>query len=401
MSSNPPTPTPVASSRRVWLAQCICLAGAWAGLRTKLSAEAPKPLPWNQPRPLGRSGLHLTRLGFGCEETRDPKLIQRAVEAGINHFNSFPNRGDISNFRVVGEALRPMRSRVVLATGSNQRTQAGLLEDLDRQLRALGTDHVDLFYLLAVSKAETLTDVLIEALNRARQAGKIRAGALSTHGFAAILPRLLQSTDTIQALMVTCNFAAWDSGGWAEALPDIRRLRQAGVGIVAMKALMGGMGETPAGRPALAEALNTPAGRTRVLSAALRWVLQNEYVDTVPLLIKSPEELEASAKAAALALSEGDTKLLSATVREASPRLCRLCPTCNAECQAGLAVPEVMRALMYAEGYGDLPRARKTFAELRGETGTYSCESCPRCTALCPYGVSVRDCMRSAYTHLA
>jgi aryl-alcohol dehydrogenase-like predicted oxidoreductase len=90
---------------------------------------------------LGLSGLRVTRLGFGCEEAKDPKLIRAAADLGINHFNSFPNRGDISNFPVVGEALRPIRSRVVLATGSNNRTRSGLLEDLDRQLRALGTDY--------------------------------------------------------------------------------------------------------------------------------------------------------------------------------------------------------------------------------------------------------------------
>jgi len=224
---------------------------------------------------------------------------------------------------------------------------------------------------------------------------------LSTHGFAAVLPRLLQNTDTIQALMVTCNFAAWDSGGWTEALPDIRRLRKDGVGIVAMKPLMGGMGETPAGRSALAEALKTPAGRTRVMSAALRWVLQNALVDTVPLLIKNQEELAASTTAAAGGLTDADMRLLAAAVREASPRLCRLCPTCSAGCRSGLPIPEIMRALMYAEGYGNLPRAKRAYADLVGGAPVAKCESCPGCTADCPNQVRVHDRMLSARTHLA
>lgn len=200
--------------------------------------------------------------------------------------------------------------------------------------------------------------------------------------------------------MVTCNFAGWDSGGWAEALADIRRLRKGGVGIVAMKSLMGGMAETPAGRSALAETLQTPAGRTRAMAAALRWVLQNELVDTVPLLITNPVELEASTTAAAGSLSDEDEKLLAAKVREASPRLCRLCPTCTADCRSGLPIPEIMRAVMYADGYGDLPRARKTFADLSVEARTKNCESCPRCTAHCPNGVRVRDRMLSAHARL-
>lgn len=394
-------PILAARSRRAWLAQIICLGSAWAGLRGRVSAEPAKPLPWNRPAPLGLSGLRVTRLGFGCEEAKDPKLIRAALDLGINHFNSFPNRGDISNFPIVGNALRPIRSRVVLAAGSNNRTRSGLLEDLDRQLRALGTDYVDLFYLLAVSKGETLTDDLIETLNSARQAGKIRAGALSTHGFTAVLPRLLRNTAAIQALMVTCNFASWDSGGWTEALSDIRLLRKAGVGIVAMKPLMGGMGQAPAGRSTLEEALKTPAGRTRVMGAALRWVLQNELVDTVPLLIKNQEELKSSTAAATTALTDEDNNLLASTVREAGPRLCRLCPTCTADCRAGLPVPDIMRSLMYAEGYGDLKKARITFASLNVGDRTTSCESCPACTAHCPNGVQVRDRLLFAQAHLA
>ncbi len=400
MPINPPPILPGSQSRRAWMAKSLCLGTAWAGLRVHSSTETATLLPWDKPVPLGHSGLRVTRLGFGCEEAKDSKLIRQAADLGINHFNSFPNRGDISNFPVVGEALRPVRSRVILATGSNNRSPAGLLADLDLQLQALRTDYLDLFYLIAVSKAETLTDDLLEALNTAQQSGKIRAGALSTHGFTAILPRLLRSTGTIKALMVTCNFASWDSGGWTDALPDIRRLRIAGVGIVAMKPLMGGMGDTPPGRSALAETLKTPAGRTRVMSAALQWVLQNQLVDTVPLLIKSLEELKASTTAAADGLSDEDERLLATTVREASPRLCRLCPTCRADCRGGLPVPEIMRAAMYAEGYGNLPRARKAYADLCDGTLSAHCESCPECTADCPNGVRVRDRLLSAHAQL-
>lgn len=404
MRDRSPSPVPPVRSRRAWLVRLVRLlglGGAWAGLRIQPRAAPAAPLPWNTPAPLGHSGLRVTRLGFGCEEAGDAGLIRQAADRGINHFNCFPNRGDIGRFPVVGQALRPVRSRVILATGSSQRTRTGLLEDLDRQLEALGTDHVDLFYLLAVSQAETLNDDLIAALNTAREAGKIRAAALSTHGFTAVLPRLLQRTDTIHALMVTCNFASWDAGGWTEALPDIRRLRAAGVGIVAMKPLMGGLGEAPAGRNALAAALKTPTGRSRVLSAALRWVLQNELVDTVPLLIKNPAELTASTEAATRVLNEEDEKLLTTTVREASPGLCRLCPVCHAQCRLGLPVPDVMRALMYASGYEDVPRGMRAYAELAPAPDRPVCHGCPGCTAHCPHGVEVRARMLFAHNLLS
>ncbi len=387
-------------SRREWLTTSLCLAGVLASWQGLAASGSPRLRSWKRRIPLGKSGLKVTPLGFGCEDAKDPKLVRQAADLGINHFNCFPNRGDISRFPTVGEALRPVRSRIVLASGSSARTKDQLLADLDRQLLAFGTDQIDLFYLLAVSKPETLKDEMLEALDTARHSGKIRAGALSTHGFAAILPRLLEHTDTIQALMVTCNFAAWDSSGWTEALPDVARLRKAGVGIVAMKSLMGGMGETPQGRSALAEALKSPTGRTQVMSAALRWILQNRLVDTVPLLIKNEEELQGSLRAASGEFTTEDQQLLGAAVVQARPNLCRLCPSCSVTCPAGLPVPELMRMMMYARGYDDLPRARAAYADLEDSIQRVRCEKCPECTAHCPQGVAVRDLMLTAQTHL-
>ncbi len=85
---------------------------------------------WNRPVPLGRTGLEVTRLGMGCEAVRDPAVIRRAVDLGIRYFHAFGNAA------LVGEALKPVRNRVVLAAGSGEPTAAGLLQDLDKQLRA-------------------------------------------------------------------------------------------------------------------------------------------------------------------------------------------------------------------------------------------------------------------------
>lgn len=389
--------SPHAISRRAWLAGSLGLGSALAGLEIGAVPATDGPRPWDKPLPLGRSGLSVTRLGFGCEGAKDADLIRRAADAGINHFNLFPDRGDLGRFPLVGRALRPVRDRVVLATGSRGRSRTDLLVDLDQQLTALGTDHIDLFYLLAVSQAETLSDELLEALRSARQAGKIRTGALSTHGFNAVLPRLRQCTDTVQALMVTCNFAAWDSGGWTEATPVIRTLREAGTGIVAMKPLMGGMGETPAGRSALAEAIRTPSGRARVMRAALRWVLQNPLVDTVPVLLASQDELSAALQAAATGLTADDEQLLAAATREAGPGLCRMCPVCQAQCRFGLPVPETLRALMYARGYRDVDRGRQAFADCQPRSMPPPCGECPGCTATCPHGVQVCQQIHQAH----
>ena len=78
-----------------------------------------------------------------------------------------------------------------------------------------------------------------------------------------------------------------------------------------------------------------------------------------------------------------------------------MCPTCTASCRAGLPVPEVMRMLMYAEGYGDPARGRATFAGLSDRLRAVRCAECPECTARCPNGVRVKARMTVAQTCLA
>jgi hypothetical protein len=85
-------------TRRGWLVGSLSVPAL-------LAAQAPA---WNKPGPLGKSGLKVTRLAFGCAEARDSKLIRKAADLGINYFNSLPNR-KLTDFKLVGEALRPIR----------------------------------------------------------------------------------------------------------------------------------------------------------------------------------------------------------------------------------------------------------------------------------------------------
>lgn len=219
---------------------------------------------------------------------RDPAVIRRAVDLGIRYFHAFGNAA------LAGEALKPVRGRVVLAAGSGEPTAAGLLQDLDKQLRAFKTGHIDLWYLTSKYKPELITGELLEAVGRAKKDGKIRACAIAGHGLAAVAPRLLEVREVIGAAMVVCNFATWEHRFAASdpvpttSLPggdrdDIIRLHNAGVGIASMKPMMGGLKYVPAERRPWAGSLGDDERRWAVLSAALKWVLHNPYVDTVPV----------------------------------------------------------------------------------------------------------------------
>src|SRR5579871_2246271 len=119
-------------------------------------------------RPLGRTGLQVSAIGFGgapigiadylSHEDRDStafragavEAIRLAVERGINYFDTAPGYGNGRSEQILGEALADLRSRVVLATKyafHPDEDRAVYTERLEQSLTRLRTDHVDVLQL--------------------------------------------------------------------------------------------------------------------------------------------------------------------------------------------------------------------------------------------------------------
>ena len=128
------------SSRREFLSAGLMLPVAAAASNTGLLQSSEKVLkPVNDPvklekRPLGRTGLNLTSVGFGCMITSDPSVITRAADLGINYFDTARVYQHGNNERMVGAALAAKRKELVLSTKSISGDKASLLKDLDTSL---------------------------------------------------------------------------------------------------------------------------------------------------------------------------------------------------------------------------------------------------------------------------
>ena len=127
---------------------------------------------------------------------------------------------------MVGAALKNKRKDITLSTKSHAATKAEALTDLDTSLKELGTDHVDIWYLHAKSKAEEITDDLVEAQQIAKKAGKIRFAGVSTHSGQATLIPFLAKHEKIDVILSAYNFtmepaitAALEEARDAVALP--------------------------------------------------------------------------------------------------------------------------------------------------------------------------------------
>jgi len=78
-----------------------------------------------------------------------------------------------------------------------------------------------------------------------------------------------------------------------------------------------------------------------------------------------------------------------------------MCGTCGGTCKRGVPVPDVLRFLTYAEGYGQFALARERFLEMPRSVRDIRCRDCSRCTFKCANGVAVRSRLTHAQDTLA
>jgi uncharacterized protein len=366
------------SSRRSFLAGSL---GAAAVVPAAAQTAASKQPPLTY-RTLGKTGLRVTTVGMGCMVTSDMSVIKRAVDLGINYFDTARVYMGGNNERLVGAALKESRKKVYLSTKVLKRNPKDAAADLDTSLRELGTDYIDIWYLHDIRSPEDLKPELIEVALKAKKDGKVRFPAFSVHmNHAAVIPAGVK-TGAFDVLLTTYNFAL---GTQLDGL--IQQARDAKLGIVAMKVMAGAFRLPGATDDKFQEKMKRPGAPV----AALKWSLRTPLIDCAIPSIKDMDQLDEDIAAMAAPMSPADQKVLSAQLRDAGPLYCRGCGQCSGTCALGLPVPDLLRFAMYADGYGEFGLGRDAFLTLGAEARRTGCGDCAGCTVQCPNGVRVRE----------
>ena len=357
--------------------------------RNLFAAPALGAAPKTTVRDLGKTGLKITPLAFGCMLVSDRSVIERAADMGINHFDTARSYSGGNNERMVGAALKGLRDRVIISSKSLGATKKDALADLDTSLRELGTDHLDIWYLHAKSTPEAVKDELLEAQAEARKAGKIRFAGVSTHlNMQEMIPWLVKRGQT-DVILTAHNFTMLPAVAGA-----VKAARAAGVGIVAMKVMAGGFKRIQRGDRlygADPKALTERLRQDGAMLSALKWTLSRPGVDSAIIGITNVEELEENARSMSEPFAEPDTKRLAAQMERIRPLYCRMCGACSGACPQGVPVADVLRVLAYADGYGNFPLARQRFLELDSAARAANCGDCSSCAVECPNGVAIRS----------
>jgi uncharacterized protein len=378
------------ASRRNFLAAGLAvpataLARPNAAQQTSKPAQAPAPAaPSLQYRQLGKTGLKITTVGFGCMVTSDSSVIARAFDTGINFFDTARVYQGGNNERMVGAALKGKRKDLILCSKTLAQNKEGALSDLETSLKELQTDHLDVWYLHSKSKPADIKDELLEAQETAKKQGKIRFAGISTHvGHQELIPAVIKC-GKFDVLLVSYNFTMGKTVD-----PLLEQTRAAGIGVVAMKVMAGGY------KP-ISVVPNDPKTismlhREGAFLSALKWVVRNKNVDTTIPSIVDTDQLEENMRAMNGAFTAADEKTLTAQLEFLNGRYCRMCGGCDGACPKGLPVSDVLRYLTYAEGYGQFGLARGNFRGMTEGQQQVRCGDCSECAVKCANGVAVRN----------
>jgi len=188
-----------------------------AALGLPFSGAAAPVKPGNIPmRTFGKTGEKLTIIGqaggrFPMISAEEAKAVTlRAYELGINYFDCARIYWNGRSEEVYGEVLQPFRKKIFLTTKSPQRSRKGAEEDLEKSLRALRTDYLDLWQIHQVSEMEEVEQIFapggaIEAFEAAKKAGKCRFMGFTGHHDPNVHLAMLKKYDKYDTILMPLN----------------------------------------------------------------------------------------------------------------------------------------------------------------------------------------------------
>ena len=284
-------------------------------------------------RKLPKTDLSLSEVSFGCmslqtNSNENRELLQSAYDQGINYFDTADLYQNGENERLVGEALGPIRNKVIIASkvGNQMRpdgsgwdwnpTKDYILSAIDQSLKRLNTDYIDI-YQLHGGTIDDLTDETIEAFELLKDQGKIRH-----YGISSIRPNVIRRW--IDKSNLVSNMMQYSLLDRRPEESSLELLGKASVGIMVRGSVARGL---LSGKPLepylghdvkeisrLIDVMKTISGRS-LNEIAVNYVLHRPEVTTAVVGMRTEGQLmEALAAVEAPSLSKEEINLLQDAV---------------------------------------------------------------------------------------
>jgi len=263
-------------------AASVAMAPSWSSL-----LAAGRTLP---KRPLGKTGLELSVIGFGGVVARGTphdgveRVVDASMELGINFYDTAASYGDSE--QMMAPVLKARRKDLILATKTRERTAEGAQAEFENSLETFGTDYFDMFLVHAIQHIDRDVEPAfapggaMEYLLERKKDGQIRNLGFSAHSTEAALMALDRYPFDFFYLPV--SYVSYYKGDFGPAV--LAKAKEMEVPVVSLKAMA--RQNWPAGTPREdrpAKCWYEPIEDPAEASLALRWALsQDQLVSVLP-----------------------------------------------------------------------------------------------------------------------
>ena len=383
-----------------------------------------KPLSVHK-RKLGRSGLMVSNLGFGCmrlpiidgnfehiDEMAATQMIRKAIDSGVNYIDTaypyhgpgIPLAGQSEPF--LSRALSDgYREKIYLATKLPTwviESRADMDRLLDEQLKRLGTSYIDVYlaHSLSASRFPKLKKLgLLNFFDEAKKDGRIRNAAFSFHDTYLPFEEILNSYEwditQIQYNYLDIDYQAGQKG--------LKEAYKRDIGVVIMEPLRGGflINNIPSD---LQHELKTIRPEWSLADWSLRWLWDQPEVGVVLSGMSTIEQVDENLRIAASVpqsgkLSSAETTALERVRRRFTDRIAVNCTACDycAPCPRGVRISRIFsyyNDFIITDDKESRERAVWLYdGAMNSQERAGNCVGCSECTTKCPQNIPIPELM--------
>ena len=351
-----------------------------------------------QIRRLGKTELKVGVIGFGgiklpgIQQDAATEVLNKALDLKINFFDTARGYGDSE--AKIGEAIGNRRNEFFISTKSGARTADQMKRDIERSLKNLKTDFIDVYLVHNLRLPEQYETVMspsgsLSALKEAKLQGVVKHIGFSSHRYRETMKLGIESGE-FEVIMVAYNILNDELVD-----EDILPLAKANdIGVIVMKPLAGGALAMPP------EDVDFQGKIAVSATQALRFVLANDAVTlAIPGMTKVSEVIEnVQVGETFQQMSVLEKQKLIEAAEELGKEFCRGCGYCL-PCPNGIKIPVILRHLGYYTRYGlkDWAKGRYSMVEIKAS----ECEECGSCEEKCPYELPIIEKLKQAHELLA
>ena len=368
----------------------------------------------------GKTGIKLSTLGFGAMRlpTREEggkqvvdddlaiPLLKRAIELGVNYFDTAPYYVNSLSEGAVGKAIKGNRDKVYISTKNPIENDSAddWMGRLEKSLKQLDVDYIDFYHFWGIGlesfrRWEGLTDGPFQAAMRAKDQGLIKHLSFSYHDKAENCRPILES-GRFDSILIQYNLLDRSNE------ENLAIAKENGLGVVVMGPVGGGrLGEPSTVIQGLLK--NKP---TSTAEMALRFVMANDNVDVVLSGMSNLAQLEENAKLAAQEgkLSEAEIAQVK-TMMEENAKFAKLyCTSCDycMPCPQNINIPHIFGLMNNHRVYGLTEHAKQAYSDVITGSGwvksadATKCTECGVCEQKCPQKLEIIKQLKETHAAL-